>query len=289
MITKLTIILFTLLLLTSHSQDLTNMDLENWNNGNPTDWLLDFGHGAGPQAGTLNWFSDLGEPFSTFEETENPAGGTGSSAYMVSVETQGTLKESGVLAIPGHLMRWESYNLRPIRFSYDYIAKPLEGDFGAVYIEFFNADTTLIGKGEVYYLSETQEWQRETQTIDWLTEEDVSYMRITCVSSVLDTDIKVGSELWIDNFEIEQESLSTNELKTVDLNIFPNPASEFIQYSSELTIKQIIIYEITGKEKKALINYENNTINISDLPNGKYIIAFVTGDKTIRRFFMKKN
>lgn len=40
MTTKFTLIMFSLALLTSYSQDLTNMDLENWNNGNPTDWFL---------------------------------------------------------------------------------------------------------------------------------------------------------------------------------------------------------------------------------------------------------
>lgn len=93
----------------------------------------------------------MGEPLSTFEETENPAGRIGSSVYMVSVETQGTLKESGVTAIPGHLMRWEDYTKRPVRFSYDYIVNPLTVDMGAVYIEFFDTDSNLVGKGEVYY------------------------------------------------------------------------------------------------------------------------------------------
>ena len=282
-------LLFLTLQASAQVQELQNMDLESWQNGDPTHWLLDFGHGAGPQGGTLNWYHSLGEPLSTFEETSNPAGGTGSSARLVSVITESVLKDANVPAIPGHLMRWESYNLRPIRFSYDYIAKPLEGDFGAVYIEFFNADTTLIGKGEVYYLSETHEWQRETQTIDWLSEEQVSYMRITCVSSVLESDIKAGSELWVDNFEIEQESLSTNEPQQVELTIFPNPASDYIQYTSEREINQIVIYDITGKEKDVLINYTDNSINISNLPDGKYIISFATGDKTIRRFFMKRN
>lgn len=114
-------------------------------------------------------------------------------------------------------------------------------------------------------------------------------MRITCVSYVLDTEIQVRSKLWVDNFEIEEESLTTEEdIETIELNIYPNPATSYINYETPINVSDIVVYVIDGREMDVQIDTNKKSINIEKLTKGKYIIAFESQGKIIRRFFVKQ-
>ncbi len=72
--------------------------------------------------------------------------------------------------------------------------------------------------------------------------------------------------------------------------IFPNPAKEELHLNlPNRNIKNLIIYDITGKE---LINKTNlqkgKTINVSNLSKGVYIITFVSGSEAFAEKFVKK-
>ena len=75
-------------------------------------------------------------------------------------------------------------------------------------------------------------------------------------------------------------------------NLFPNPADNFINITSEQSIKGITVYNISG-----MTVYQNNKINspqillnLSDFPNGTYQIEIksVNGEKTIRKFLINQ-
>lgn len=284
---KLLIYFFSFSLFPLFSQvHLTNFDLEEWNGNEPVDWYYDFGHGAGMQYGTLNWFQDLGEPLSTFIETDQAAGGAGSSARLVSVLTQGQLATQGVPAIPGHIMKWTAYSEKPMSMAFDYWVKPLGEDFAAVYVEFYDLDTNLVGKGEVYFTEETSDWQRYYLPIDWF-DGDVAYMHITCISSVLPENIQENSILLVDNFELVS-SLTVSEVMSNHISIFPIPTVNELFIRNIGTSSSVKCYTYEGKflfEKS--LEEDSFSLNVSDLTSGKYILEFSNDQKKERRFFVK--
>ena len=69
--------------------------------------------------------------------------------------------------------------------------------------------------------------------------------------------------------------VGVNEVNSVSENIHPNPASGIIFVSKQK--ENIFLYDLTGK----LIKSEfSNTIDVSDISNGNYIIS-VNNTKTI--------
>lgn len=62
-----------------------------------------------------------------------------------------------------------------------------------------------------------------------------------------------------------------NDSEDFSVNIYPNPAKDFISFNSSTNINTITVYDMNGKVVR---NYNPNrftfTVNISDLPNGVY-------------------
>ena len=81
----------------------------------------------------------------------------------------------------------------------------------------------------------------------------------------------------------------------VDLQLTPNPASDFVSINSPLlsfpgtTIKLI---NITGQpldiSNKLVKNYDTWVLKIIDLPSGIYIVSLATSSKTISKLFIKQ-
>ncbi len=69
--------------------------------------------------------------------------------------------------------------------------------------------------------------------------------------------------------------------------IYPNPTSNFLNFKSDLTIKKVEIFNLTGQ--KLLWNENTNSIDVSDLTIGTYIMEVTeqTGKK-YRTKFLKK-
>jgi PKD repeat protein len=74
---------------------------------------------------------------------------------------------------------------------------------------------------------------------------------------------------------------------TFEAQIKPNPAHTFITLPN-LPFKQIIIYDVTGKEVKRLKTASNNTINISDLQTGIYFIKLINTNMVYDLKFIKE-
>ncbi|UZT99055.1 T9SS type A sorting domain-containing protein [Chryseobacterium fluminis] len=71
------------------------------------------------------------------------------------------------------------------------------------------------------------------------------------------------------------------------LKIFPNPVSEYLNFSKE--IKNIKIYDINGILVKDVQNINNNKINLSSLDTGVYVIEALTSDEKIfKEKFIKR-
>lgn len=81
-------------------------------------------------------------------------------------------------------------------------------------------------------------------------------------------------------------TIGVEESTTKEINVFPNPATDKIQFVSEETIHCIEIFEITGKRVVSLIpNQTQVQFNTSAWSNGLYVAHVVSGDKADRFTF----
>lgn len=94
---------------------------------------------------------------------------------------------------------------------------------------------------------------------------------------------------YIDHIKINNENaLSTKEtnIKANKLKIHPNPSSDFITIDSHDKIKNIEIYDITGK--KIQVKSVGDTVDIRDLSSGLYLLNVETEGQNFTEKFIKK-
>ncbi|PCI93843.1 MAG: hypothetical protein COB15_15540 [Flavobacteriales bacterium] len=82
-------------------------------------------------------------------------------------------------------------------------------------------------------------------------------------------------------------SIDENQLDNVSINIYPNPANDFIVMQINALVKESIdveLFDITGKIIQKSIIYPGSTITHLDtrsLYNGQYIVRFTSNNKTV--------
>ena len=83
-------------------------------------------------------------------------------------------------------------------------------------------------------------------------------------------------------------TLSTDDLELMDVSIYPNPTSDFLQIQGIANIKNVEIYSIQGK--KMAISLENNTrVDVSSLQSGIYFVKIMGNEnRSIIKKFIKK-
>ncbi len=92
-------------------------------------------------------------------------------------------------------------------------------------------------------------------------------------------DIRVKCSLPIPPFEKTVNVMLLNETEenfNDEFNIFPNPSSENVTFSSNKKIDQIDLYTLQGTKIATYLN--TNKINISNLNNGVYISKLIYGN-----------
>ncbi|WEK69744.1 MAG: T9SS type A sorting domain-containing protein [Candidatus Chryseobacterium colombiense] len=85
-----------------------------------------------------------------------------------------------------------------------------------------------------------------------------------------------------------QNVLATNEIGegNNDITIYPNPVKDLLNIQSKSEIIKAEIYDTAGRILRTT-SVKNNTINVSDLTRGNYIIKFSTKDKITTQKFIK--
>ena len=80
-------------------------------------------------------------------------------------------------------------------------------------------------------------------------------------------------------------SVSTTELIATDIQVFPNPARQFIQleYTDDLVVNEVSIYDLLGQKHLQTFN-PDNTISLANISKGIYVAIFRTNGNA----FIKK-
>jgi hypothetical protein len=82
------------------------------------------------------------------------------------------------------------------------------------------------------------------------------------------------------------ENLSITDVDVINLKLYPNPTSNFINITSIETIDKVELYSILGK--KVLEVNRNNSIDISAFNSGIYFVKIHSGNRTISKKIIKK-
>ena len=101
------------------------------------------------------------------------------------------------------------------------------------------------------------------------------------ISSTADPDnvITVGTY----EITVIGDPVSTTEVVSKEINVFPNPALDYITLSDDTNVDQVVIFNTLGKP---VLTYEvdpSNTYRVADLPNGLYLISLVSNEEGILR------
>lgn len=87
----------------------------------------------------------------------------------------------------------------------------------------------------------------------------------------------------IDDIVVSDGFVSINDIEINDINIYPNPASDFVTVSNaenaEITIINMLGQVVTSQ----FANSSCEIVNISNLTNGTYIIRVENDNKVITK------
>ena len=93
----------------------------------------------------------------------------------------------------------------------------------------------------------------------------------------------------ISTYILQRAPSAIGETAIADINIFPNPAEDFIQLSTTDNVKSVNIFNLQGQKIMIFNNLVNPTLDISSLQCGTYIIQVSLFNRAEKRMkFFKK-
>lgn len=96
-----------------------------------------------------------------------------------------------------------------------------------------------------------------------------------------------GFKLYIDDIQVEiNNPLSTPQMTLSPVQIYPNPASEILNFVAENAVSTIQIVDVSGKIVLSS-NAQSNSIDVSMLNAGIYYIRFFLGESVETKIFQK--
>jgi hypothetical protein len=111
------------------------------------------------------------------------------------------------------------------------------------------------------------------------------------VAFYLEVRTYTNSTAWWDDFVFEENMTTWDPARYESLlNIYPNPAHDYLIINYIQSLKHIDIQSLTGTNIWSF-NFSGEqtvTIPVSGLPDGLYILSILTSDKLIIRKFIKK-
>ena len=107
----------------------------------------------------------------------------------------------------------------------------------------------------------------------------VIYMRSSLATST--------TESFYDNLSlVEANTASTENLSSVNLNLYPNPTSDIVHIGGVDRVDAIRLYSINGQLVKKLTN--TNSINLSNQKKGVYMVEVIVEGKTLVNKLIKR-
>jgi len=85
------------------------------------------------------------------------------------------------------------------------------------------------------------------------------------------------------NYEVEVfNTTSVAEVNVPKLQVYPNPATDFIQLKNGQGIEQVVIFNTIGKQVRTFEVQPNGVYPVADLPNGMYMVSLVAEGRVMK-------
>ncbi len=89
----------------------------------------------------------------------------------------------------------------------------------------------------------------------------------------------------LDDVMIENKTLGVSNFDKNQFKIYPNPTSDYVKISGINKIKNVRVFDMTGKIVKET---KDSEVNVRNLSSGQYIINVYSDNEVISRRFIKK-
>ena len=77
---------------------------------------------------------------------------------------------------------------------------------------------------------------------------------------------------------VMKASLSTEDFDQQKIKVYPNPVTDLLHFGENGTIKKVSFYDITGRMVKTTLTEGKNSIDVSTLKKGTYVVEYELTD-----------
>lgn len=90
------------------------------------------------------------------------------------------------------------------------------------------------------------------------------------------------SFLYTLTFAQSQQSVNRSTLANkVEIQVYPNPVQTHFSINNNTQVKDIVVFNLVGKELKRFVYSDNERYFLGDLPKGIYLVQFLDRQKNI--------
>ena len=135
------------------------------------------------------------------------------------------------------------------------------------------------------------------EAVDWVggdVPSDSSSPRVWTMGSN-STSVRTHPESWegselnhIGGPNPTQSTLSSDVFSRANVGIYPNPVDNIITISTQESITSVEIFNMIGKQVFSTTNFQDNSIDVTNLSEGIYILRISNGDLSVSKKFIKK-
>ena len=137
----------------------------------------------------------------------------------------------------------------------------------------FNIDGVLQWKK--YYGGSSWEWPRGFTLLG----EDLVFLANTQSSDGNVEENLGGQDMWVVKLTEHATSVDPT-IDAAELNVYPNPFTDEVRFGNVEEIRSVEVLDQFGRRLKTVeVDFENQSVNLSALPAGIYILRGIAGDK----------
>ncbi|MCT4646276.1 MAG: T9SS type A sorting domain-containing protein [Carboxylicivirga sp.] len=125
---------------------------------------------------------------------------------------------------------------------------------------------------------------------DWSNSTSLNNFRIRFVNQTSEGDLSTGTDIvTIDKIVFSDGvALGINDLRQFNFSFYPNPAKDKLHFRANAPIQKVQVYNLSGKELAGHSNVSHNSIDVSALDNGIYLVKIYVKDTAGTFKFVKR-
>lgn len=176
-----------------------------------------------------------------------------------------------------------AYRIYSTSYGDDRLKVMISSDCGSSWTTVFNKAGSALATGSAYqgdYTASASDYVTHTIDLASFAAQEKVIVKFVFVSGY-------NNNIWVDNINIFNGQVGIEENEGNSIAIFPNPAKDVLNITSEKAINQIDVYDVNGKLVKSYTNVSNN-INIKDLATGVYTLNITTEDGQVSKKIVKE-